>query len=246
MGKYQNLSEIVADIRTAAGQKVMDTIEDKPAGSLAIFEAEKAGAVAALSTVDKLHLMSREIDPLDHDVNICEFDGGSATIAELADAMFDRLLEIRLDVDKKAVAAASFAVGFLPVAHELVALCEGSGGSKWIPSEDIEEARTAYESLSKGEGSERDVEAILGLVPLVRSIMSYKNDKTLHRRHNTDLETMATVVRPVEFYRDLLTVGENSSVPLAASALEILSKRQANIEIIQAENARRKAIRSRM
>lgn len=214
---------------------------------MAIFEAEKAVAVGTLGIVEKLHLMSREIDPLDHDVSLCEFEGGSATITELTDAMFDRLLEIRFDVDKKAVAAASFAVGFLPVAHELVSLCEGSGGSKWIPFEDIEEARTAYESLSKGEGSERDLEAILGLVPLVRSIMSYKNDKTLHRRHNTDLETMAAVVRPVEFYRDLLSVGETTaSKPLAESALEILSKRQANIEIIRTENERRKAIRARM
>ncbi|MCV9964996.1 hypothetical protein OIU34_24170 [Pararhizobium sp. BT-229] len=239
MTPHQTLADAIQEIKLGASQKVMDTIEDAPQDALGHLRDATRAMFAELTTSDKLRLLAGAGDIGDLGVDLRGFDS-YGDIAEMADVMFAACVEYQLTSTRNGIAAAAFAVGFLPAALELLETAEAAAGTKWVPLEKVEAVRSAYDKLASAEGTKEDLETLVGGVYLFARLMESPKDKVLHRRHNTDMETMRKVTSAVKFYRDMLGPGW----PLAPEALDLLASRQRNMPIIEAENARKRASRA--
>jgi hypothetical protein len=241
MTPQQTLADAIADIRTSASQKVMDTMEDSPLSALGYLKDAQRAMFEGLTTTDKLRLLAGAGDIGDIGVDLRGFDS-YGDIAEMADVMFAACVEHHLSPTRNGIAVAAFAVGFLPASLELIEVAEAAAGTKWVPLEKVQAVRDAYDRLAASEGSERDLNVVMDSVYLFDGLMQSPKDKVLHRRHNTDIDTMRNVTSAVAAYRDML----DPNLQLTLSVLEMISIRQRNLPIIEAENERRRASRAKL
>lgn len=229
----------ITEIKHAAVQLALDTVEDNPSAVVGIVEQVTNGVFGSLTANDKFRLIS-EVKGVG---GIGAYTGyvDVEDISSLADIAFEACLHYHLRGTKESIVAAAFAVGFLPVTLEAIEIAELSGGTKWIPSEKVQKVRRAYDALASSEGTLADLEDALEATHLFDKLLEHLEDKVLHQRHHTDRETMSRITKSLKFYRDLL----GTERQVAPEALSILSARQRNLPIIEAERERVLARRAR-
>lgn len=243
MTPNQTFKEAISEIKHRAGQVIIDTMEDSPKDALGHVNAAVTQVFGELSVNEKLRLMAQIENVGEIEMDFRSFDTyGDGDVSETVGYMFSACVDHHLDDFRNGMATSTFAVGFLPAALALVELAERSGGSKWIPVSQIETVRSAYDRLAASEGTADDLKELMSGIYLFDKLMSSPKDRVLHNRHNTSMDEMSAVVKEVKFYRDLLGPGW----PLAPQALEILSSRQRNLPIIEAEREHLRAARARL
>ncbi|MDW9481389.1 hypothetical protein GOB57_22335 [Sinorhizobium meliloti] len=241
MTHQQTFEEAISAIKHQATQFVLDTIEDNPTAVLGYLKETVDQVFGTLTTNQKFAFMAQVTDTDEIGMNT-RYLGEPGDIAQVAEAVFSSCLEHYLAPLRESFAGAVFAVGFLPAASAMIEVAERSGGSKWLPADQVEAIRAAYDRLAASEGGADDLKAVIGGLRLFETLMDSPNDRVLHNRHNTTMEEMTKVTAEVKYYRDLLGPGW----PLAPKALELVASRQRNLPIIEAENERKRAVRARL
>lgn len=229
----------ITEIKHAAVQLALDTVEDNPSAVIGIVAQVTNGVFGNLTTNDKFRLMSEVKDVAG--IGACTGYVDVEDISSLADIAFEACLDHHLRGTEESIMAAAFAVGFLPAALEAIEIVEMSGETKWMPNEKVQKVRRAYEALASSEGTLADLEDALEAAHLFDKLLEHPKDKVLHQRHHTDSESMGRITRSLKFYRDLL----GTERQVAPEALSILSARQRNLPIIEAERERALARRNR-
>lgn len=241
MTPNQTFKEAISEIKHRAAQTIIDTMEDSPKDALGYVDAVRGQVFGEMTVNEKLRVLSQIDNVGDIEMSFRFFDT-YGDVAEVIDSMFSACVDHHLYDFRSGVATSAFAIGFLPAALAMVELAERSGGSKWIPADQIEVVRSAYDRLAASEGSLADLDDLIGGVYLFEKLMRSPKDRVLHNRHNTTMDEMTAVVTEVKFYRNLLGEGR----PLAENALETLTSRQRNLPIIRAEHEHLKAARARL